>query len=142
MLIDKVNDNIVLHYSYEFNGDMGYTNKGSLVLEGLRYVDNYGDFSRFVDYFNKKEFGYPEGSFVDSYIIEDLTIRDEDLHKEFLADYKYLKNISGSEITIETRDSSKLKIDNNEIKVLSYGGEWASDISTLEDYIKGRKVYL
>lgn len=133
ILVDKQDNDILLHKTCEFNGDMYISWYGKRIIAELEHIYKYEEFEKYVKYFNDNNFDYGADYFgIYTKVVEDKTINVCDNYFDnWFSDYLYFKNVSGEDITMICNINDKVEkitMANEEIKVFYYG--------TLVDYKK------
>lgn len=126
--------------SIEFNGDMYPDGHGQEIIKCLEETETGGDFSDFIEKFNKENHGYKD---VESLIFPleksryinngKVVMTDDNYFEDFFSDWTFWKNISKKAIKIKTIDSSKLiTLLPNEQVAINFGGYERHYKSSLE----------
>ena len=102
ILVDKQGNDILLHKTCEFNGDMYIKWYGKGIVAELEHIYKYEEFKKYVKYFNDNNFNYG-ADYVRIYtmVVENKTISVCDNYFDnWFSDYLYFKNVSGEDITM------------------------------------------
>ena len=126
ILVDKQGNDILLHKTCEFNGDMYIKWYGKGIVAELEHIYKYEEFKKYVKYFNDNNFNYG-ADYVRIYtmVVENKTINVCDNYFDnCFSDYLYFKNVSGEDITMICNINDKVEkitMANEEIKVFNFG---------------------
>jgi hypothetical protein len=120
-----VTDKYILE-TVEFNGDMYRDGLGQEMVNILNEVKNVNDFKEGVDNFNKENHDY-EGFDLSTlrvrvnYIEENtrgediIKFTDENYFKLYFSDWTFWKNLSSKDITFQTREYGKVRLNKGEV---------------------------
>jgi hypothetical protein len=126
-----VTDKYILE-TVEFNGDMYRDGLGQEMVNILNEVKNVNDFKEGVDNFNKENHDY-EGFDLSTlrvrvnYIEENtrgediIKFTDENYFKLYFSDWTFWKNLSSKDITFQTREYGKVRLNKGEVVAICFG---------------------
>ena len=88
ILVDKQDNDILLHKTCEFNGDMYIECFGKGIVAELEHIYKYEEFKKYVKYFNDNNFDYGADYFgIYTKVVENKTINVCDNYFENWVDY-------------------------------------------------------
>lgn len=122
--------------TFEFNGDMYYTDygHGPEVIERLGRVNNTDDLNKEVREFNENNHKYEIDDGDTFFECQNPIDFSDDYFGDWFSDYLYIKNLASTEKVIKDRDGNEHTVLPNQIVVFDFGhlyGIVADDGKTL-----------
>lgn len=112
--------------SIEFNGDMYLSYHGERIVKRLKKDMTLSDYKKYVKYFNKTYFDYPDELFYDV-DKEYLDMNKENYFSAWFSDYLYIKNISDEDQVVIDEEFNEITLHPQGYVVLCFGKYDESD---------------